>query len=76
MRNLLLPSQISIPFFFSFFFLFSHSLHSQSFSKGAKKDFSTAILEQKKAPNRIVVDEAVNDDNSVVALHPDTMEKI
>ncbi|CAA2969012.1 cell division cycle 48 homolog [Olea europaea subsp. europaea] len=45
-------------------------------SKGAKRDFSTAILERKKAANRLVVDEAVNDDNSVVALHPDTMEKL
>ncbi|OIV90264.1 hypothetical protein TanjilG_11992 [Lupinus angustifolius] len=45
-------------------------------SKGSKRDFSTAILERKKAPNRLVVDEAINDDNSVVALHPDTMEKL
>ncbi|PPR87529.1 hypothetical protein GOBAR_AA33159 [Gossypium barbadense] len=45
-------------------------------SKGAKKDFSTAILERKKAANRLVVDEAINDDNSVVSLHPDTMEKL
>lgn len=45
-------------------------------SKGTKRDFSTAILERKKAPNRLVVDEAVNDDNSVVSLHPDTMEKL
>ncbi|KAL9272377.1 Cell division control protein 48 homolog D-like protein [Drosera capensis] len=42
----------------------------------AKKDFSTAILERKKASNRLVVDEATNDDNSVVSLHPDTMEKL
>ncbi|PQP99536.1 Cell division control protein 48 homolog D [Prunus yedoensis var. nudiflora] len=27
------------------------------------------------SPNRLVVDEAVNDDNSVVSLHPATMEK-
>lgn len=47
-----------------------------SFSKGPKRDFSTAILERKKAANRLVVDEAINDDNSVVALHPDTMEKL
>ena len=46
------------------------------FRKGSKKDFSTAILERKKAPNRLVVDEAVNDDNSVVSMHPDTMEKL
>ena len=29
---------------------------------------STAILERKKAPNRLIVDDATNDDNSVVAL--------
>ncbi|CAM0955817.1 unnamed protein product [Alopecurus aequalis] len=43
-----------------------------------KKDYSMAILERKKSPNRLVVDEAVtgNDDNSLVALHPDTMETL
>lgn len=46
------------------------------FRKSSKKDFSTAILERKKSPNRLVVDEAVNDDNSVVALNMDTMEKL
>ena len=45
-------------------------------SKGTKRDFSTAILERKKAANRLVIDEAINDDNSVVALHPNTMEKL
>lgn len=44
--------------------------------KGTKRDYSTAILERKKAPNRLVVDEAINDDNSVVSLHPNTMEKL
>ena len=39
---------------------------------GDKKDFSTAILDRKKSPNRLVVDDAVNDDNSVVAIHPNT----
>lgn len=41
-----------------------------------KKDFSTAILERKKSPNRLVVDDAVNDDNSVVCLNPKTMETL
>jgi len=41
-----------------------------------KKDYSTAILERKKAPNRLYVEEAVSDDNSVVHLHPSTMEKL
>ena len=41
-----------------------------------KKDFSTAILERKKSPNRLVVDDATNDDNSVVALNVKTMETL
>eukprot|EP01111_Echinosteliopsis_oligospora_P013085 TRINITY_DN45_c1_g1_i2.p1 TRINITY_DN45_c1_g1~~TRINITY_DN45_c1_g1_i2.p1 ORF type:complete len:797 (-),score=286.79 TRINITY_DN45_c1_g1_i2:80-2470(-) len=45
-------------------------------SSDPKKDFSTAILERKKAPNRLFVEEAVNDDNSVVHLHPSTMERL
>ncbi|OAY79738.1 Cell division cycle protein [Ananas comosus] len=49
---------------------------SSSADPKAKKDYSTAILERKKAPNRLVVDEAINDDNSVVAMHPETMEKL
>ncbi|KEH39372.1 ATPase, AAA-type, CDC48 protein [Medicago truncatula] len=49
---------------------------SDSKSGAGKKDFSTAILERKKAPNRLVVDEAVNGDNSIVAMHPQTMEKL
>lgn len=32
------------------------------------KDFSTAILNQKKAPNKLIVEEATNDDNSTVYL--------
>ncbi|KAM0856611.1 hypothetical protein ACQ4PT_049009 [Festuca glaucescens] len=47
-----------------------------AYRKGAKKDYSTAILERKKSPNHLVVNEATNDDNSVVALHPDTMERL
>ncbi|KAG5046229.1 Cell division cycle protein 48 [Glycine max] len=49
---------------------------SSSDSKCEKKDYSTSILERKKSPNRLVVDEAINDDNSVVTLHPETMEKL
>jgi transitional endoplasmic reticulum ATPase len=45
-------------------------------SKKEKKDFSTAILEKKKAPNRLFVEEAVNDDNSVVSMHPNTLQKL
>ncbi|KAF8390467.1 hypothetical protein HHK36_024993 [Tetracentron sinense] len=49
---------------------------SSSDTKSSKKDFSTVILERKKSPNRLVVDEAINDDNSVVSMNPATMEKL
>nr|XP_023879016.1 cell division cycle protein 48 homolog [Quercus suber]POE77308.1 cell division cycle protein 48 like [Quercus suber] len=49
---------------------------SSADQKSNKKDYSTAILERKKSPNRLVVDEAVTDDNSVVSMHPNTMEKL
>ncbi|KAJ6702873.1 hypothetical protein OIU85_028896 [Salix viminalis] len=32
---------------------------------GKKKDYSTITLEQKKSPSHLVVDKAINDDNSV-----------
>jgi len=39
-------------------------------------DMSEEILNIKKRPNRLMVDEAVNDDNSVVALHPKKLEEL
>jgi transitional endoplasmic reticulum ATPase len=45
--------------------------------KTDKKDVSTAILDQKRnKPNRLFVDEATNDDNSVISIHPATMGKL
>ncbi|KAL8123429.1 cell division cycle protein 48 homolog [Apium graveolens] len=44
--------------------------------KSGKKDYSTAILERKKSPNRLIVDEAVNDDNSVLSMHPSKMDEL
>lgn len=40
------------------------------------KDVSTAIMDKKKSPNRLIVDDATNDDNSVVALSPAKMEEL
>uniref|UniRef100_A0A2P2MIW5 Cell division control-like protein n=1 Tax=Rhizophora mucronata TaxID=61149 RepID=A0A2P2MIW5_RHIMU len=54
----------------------AHQAESSDSKSAGKKDFSTAILDKKKSPNRLLVDEAVNDDNSVVSMHPDTMEKL
>ncbi|KAK9669477.1 hypothetical protein RND81_13G133200 [Saponaria officinalis] len=47
-----------------------------SSSKTERKDFSTAILDRKRSPNRLVVDESIDDDNSIVALNPNVMEKL
>jgi len=33
-------------------------------------------IKSKRDKNRLVVDEASNDDNSVVTIHPDTMEEL
>lgn len=39
-------------------------------------DLATAILRQKSKPNRLIVDEAVNDDNSVVAMSQEKMDEL
>eukprot|EP01113_Clastostelium_recurvatum_P042588 TRINITY_DN690_c0_g1_i7.p1 TRINITY_DN690_c0_g1~~TRINITY_DN690_c0_g1_i7.p1 ORF type:complete len:802 (-),score=263.20 TRINITY_DN690_c0_g1_i7:61-2466(-) len=49
---------------------------SSSSDAGEKKDTSTSILDRKKAPNRLFVEDSIQDDNSVVALHPATMETL
>ena len=41
-----------------------------------KKEINTAIMDKKKAPNRLIVDDAQNDDNSVVTLSPAKMEEL
>jgi transitional endoplasmic reticulum ATPase len=43
---------------------------------GEKKDFSTAILDQKKAPNKLIVEEATNDDNSTIFLSNAKMNEL
>ncbi|XP_034452989.1 transitional endoplasmic reticulum ATPase isoform X1 [Hippoglossus hippoglossus] len=40
------------------------------------EDFSTAILKQKHRPNRLVVDENVSDDSSLVSLSQNKMEEL
>jgi len=39
-------------------------------------DTATAILRQKRSPNRLICDEATSDDNSVAAINPTTMETL
>jgi len=45
-------------------------------SDDKKPDFSTAIMDKKRSPNRLIVDEATNDDNSVIALSNAKMEEL
>ena len=81
-HTLVIPHSFSLPTFFQPWFRNSSVQFSVVWlwwwfcRKSGKKDFSTAILERKKLPNRLVVDEAVYDDNSFVALHPDTIQKL
>jgi transitional endoplasmic reticulum ATPase len=49
---------------------------TQPSTSGDKKDFTTAILDKKKAPNRLFVDEATNDDNSTIALSPAKLQEL
>ncbi|KAH0627750.1 hypothetical protein JD844_008036 [Phrynosoma platyrhinos] len=49
---------------------FRHLLSSKA------DDLSTAILKQKNRPNRLIVDEAINEDNSVVSLSQAKMDEL
>lgn len=40
------------------------------------KDPTLAILEQKKAPNRLIVDDSASADSSVVTINPRKMEEL
>ncbi|KAG0440153.1 hypothetical protein HPB47_016385 [Ixodes persulcatus] len=45
-------------------------------SKSNPEDLATAILKTKTKPNRLLVEEAINDDNSVVALSQAKMDEL
>ncbi|KAM3358496.1 hypothetical protein P3S68_021427 [Capsicum galapagoense] len=57
-------------------FVFLANRNFGGFLKRTKEDFSMLILKSKKSPNQLVVDEAVNYDNFIVALNPATTEKL
>lgn len=44
--------------------------------KNNSDETATAILKKKKKPNSLIVTDAVNDDNSVIALSNNTMETL
>lgn len=43
---------------------------------GSNKKNAGPERERKRAPNRLIVEEAINDDNSVIALSPKKMEEL
>ncbi|QQP38677.1 Transitional endoplasmic reticulum ATPase TER94 [Caligus rogercresseyi] len=45
-------------------------------SGGGKDELATAILKPKDRPNRLIVEESVSDDNSVVALRQTKVEEL
>ena len=42
----------------------------------AKKDFSTAILDKKKAPHKLQVEDSKQDDNSIVEMTQAKMDEL
>ena len=42
----------------------------------SKKDVSTAILDKKKAPNKLTVEESKNDDNTIIVISEKKMEEL
>ena len=50
----------------------THATHTYT----NRDQLATAILRTKSRPNRLIVEEAVNDDNSVVALSQDKMDEL
>ncbi len=63
----------------TFFLYVTHTISPLQRRSRCSKDLSTAVLDggsKKRSPNRLVVDEATNDDNSVVALSTQRMEEL
>merc|ERR1711976_941947 len=53
------------------------SIQKESQKKmSGENDLSTAILQEKNKPNRLVVDDSVSDDNSVVSLSQEKMDEL
>ena len=56
------------------FFAYNNNQNNQMVEE--KKDFSTAILERKKAPNKLSVEDSPQDDNSVIELTQAKMDEL
>ncbi|WPK25161.1 hypothetical protein PUMCH_002464 [Australozyma saopauloensis] len=51
-----------------------HLLDASGAAEAKEDKTATAILRRKKKDNALIVDDAVNDDNSVITMSPETME--
>jgi transitional endoplasmic reticulum ATPase len=58
----------------SFFSVLSNSRTQNNAAD--EKDPALAILRHKNAPNKLIVDDAITDDNSVVTIHTSTMDTL
>ncbi len=50
--------------------------HLLPFSFNFRDELATAILKDKSKPNRLIVDDATTDDNSVVSISQDKMDEL
>jgi len=53
-----------------------HEVNPSDFSVQKADDPALAILKKKASPNKLIVDDATNDDNSVCTLNTATMEQL
>ena len=51
-------------------------MNANTHNENRSEDLATAILKKKQAPNKLMVDDATNDDNSVCTMSTATMEKL
>ena len=73
LASFFLPSHLSFKNMYTLPFLSLLYLHPLP---QCRDDLATAILRTKSKPNRLLVEEAVNDDNSVVALSQEKMDEL
>lgn len=58
-------------------FIFNSDINPSDLTKKTDKDdLSLAVLKSKASPNKLIVDDATNDDNSVCHLSNATMETL
>ena len=56
--------------------MYFSEIDPSDFSVHDEKDVAYAMLRQKSSPNKLIVDDATNDDNSVMTINPKTMKEL